>query len=636
MENSPNLINRLILGASRSKKRLLMVLGDLIALPFALWSAFALRLSDWWPSEYLLPALPLFLLTAVGGVVLLSYFGLYRAVIRYLGVQAVSQIFKGIVLTSFFVFVVALVLDLSPFPRSVPIIFALVALLYVGGSRLFVRAYYYWLVSNYVSAEPVVIFGAGTTGAKLPSALRGGGKYLPICFIDDDKRLHNSVVSGLIVHSSDQLERIVLENNIHTVLLAVPSASAQKRKDLIEKVVSLNLRALTVPTMSEIISGVSENSLREVKLEDLLGRAPVPPIPELINDSIHNKTVLITGAGGSIGSEISKVVLQEGAKRILLLDSSEFALYTIEQSLSKILAHSFKGIEIIPILGSVLDDKLIKSIFNRFEVQTVYHAAAYKHVPLVEHNVINGLKNNVFGTRIVLNAAIDASVERFILVSTDKAVRPTNIMGATKRLAEIIVQAAASQQCSTTLSMVRFGNVLGSSGSVVPLFKQQIYEGGPITITHADITRFFMTIPEAASLVVQAGSMASGGEVFVLDMGEPVKIIDLAKNMIRLSGRTLKDEQNPDGDIELVVTGLRPGEKLYEELLISGSEEKTIHPKIMKAEESSVPQDLLLEKLSELEVAISDFDSDRAKDILIGLVNGYNAAPKNVDWFTNA
>lgn len=633
MNQSPNLLNRIILSSSRSKKRLLMILGDLIAFPLALWSAYALRLSDLWASDYLEPAALLFTILPFMGVLILGYQGLYRAVIRYLSVRAVFQVLKGVLAAALSIYLIAYAFDLSPFPRSVPIIFALVAMLYVGGSRLLVRSYYYWLITNYVQTEPVIIYGAGTTGAKLPSALKGGGIYSPVCFLDDDARLKNSSVSGLQVYGFDDLNTLLEVHAVKTVLLAIPSASKQQRKHLIEKLVALDLKVLTVPTMSDIISGVSDSTIREIDVADLLGRDAVAPIPDLLSKSIFDKNVLVTGAGGSIGSEIATQALKNGARVLVILDSNELALYTIEQSL----LNHFKnqqntGIEIIPILGSVLDKKLLASLLQRFGIQTVYHAAAYKHVPLVEQNIINGVRNNVFGTKSVVDASIKAGIERFILVSTDKAVRPTNIMGATKRLAELIVQSSANAQHKTIVSMVRFGNVLGSSGSVVPHFKMQIADGGPVTLTHPEINRYFMTIPEAASLVIQAGSMSEGGEVFVLDMGEPVKIIDLAKNMIKLSGYTVKDSENSEGDIAIEITGLRPGEKLYEELLICGNEEATIHPKIMKANEAFLNQDELEASLENLSAAIEAYDSKLAKETLISTIKEYQASDRNVDW----
>lgn len=632
MGSNTNFFNRFILSSSRSAKKMLMVAGDLVMLPLALWSAYALRLSEWWPELYIEPGLWLFAVVPAVGVIALAYFGLYRAVVRYMSVQAVSQVLKGVLLTAVSLYVWVAILDIAPFPRSVPIIFALVALLYVGGSRLLVRSYYYWLVSNFIRTEPVIIYGAGATGAKLLSILRGGEDFTPVAFIDDNPKLRNSTVGGMQVYGVETIEALKDDFNVRTVLLALPALSSDRRKEIIDQLGKAELNVLTVPSMSELLSGRSLGSLREVEIEDLLGRDPVPPKQELIQKSITGKVVLITGAGGSIGSEIARQVTVAGARKVLLLDSSEFNLYQIERDLNLLKHQENSTVELVPLLGSALEPTYIERVLEQFGVDTIYHAAAYKHVPLVEHNIVSGVRNNVFGTQAVLQAAIAQKVSRFILISTDKAVRPTNVMGASKRLAEMLVQNAHFQASETICSMVRFGNVLGSSGSVVPLFKSQIASGGPVTVTHPEITRYFMTIQEAASLVIQAGSMAKGGEVFLLDMGEPVKVAELAQTMIRLSGKSLRDSSNPHGDVEIKYTGLRPGEKLYEELLIGDAEEGTEHPKILKAQEQRLSQEDLDRVLEQLFDSIGRLDSNAVKTLLRTAVAGYQPAEKDVDW----
>lgn len=632
MDRNTNFFNRFILSSSRSAKRWLMLLGDLIMLPLALWGAYSLRLSEWWPDLYIYPAIWLFVISPLVGIAALAYFGLYRAVVRYMSMQAVLQVIKGVLLASVSLYVWVALFDISPFPRSVPVIFALVALLYVGGSRLLVRSYYYWLVSNFIGTEPVLIYGAGATGAKLLSVLKGMEEFTPIAFLDDNSRLKGSTVGGLPIYTPDALSSLKENSSVATVLLALPTLSSERRKEIIETLSAEGLNVLTVPSMSELLSGRSLGNLREVEIEDLLGRDPIPPKQELIEKSVTGKVVLITGAGGSIGSEIARQVTVGGARQVLLLESSEYSLYQIERVLLALKEHEHLHAEIVPLLGSVLEQGYIEKVLKRFKVDTVYHAAAYKHVPLVEHNIVNGVRNNVLGTQAVLQACLAQKVSRFILISTDKAVRPTNIMGASKRLAEMFVQNSQNIKAETVCSMVRFGNVLGSSGSVVPLFKEQIAAGGPVTVTHPEITRYFMTIQEAASLVIQAGSMARGGEVFLLDMGEPVKVVELAKTMIRLSGKTLKDASNPQGDVEIKFSGLRPGEKLYEELLIGYAEDSTEHPKILKAHEQCLSEQELENTMRQLTRSINATDGQAIKEVISAAVHGYRPALKTVDW----
>jgi FlaA1/EpsC-like NDP-sugar epimerase len=609
-----------------------MVSFDLFTFPFALWIAYVLRLSQWWPEQHLGAAWSLFVATAIMGVASFAYFGVYRVVVRYMTGHAVLQVCKGVLITTVVLYVCASLGGLYPFPRSVPVIFALVAFLYLGGARLLVHSYHYWLVSKVTHAEPVIIYGAGATGAKLLSVLKGTEKFTPVAFVDDNPRLEGSTVGGIPVYTSDGLQPLIEDSRVVTVLLALPALSLERRKEIIETLGSEGLNVLTVPSMSELLSGRSLGNLREVEIEDLLGRDIVPPKQELIDKSVTDKVVLITGAGGSIGSEIARQVMVGGARQVLLLDSSEFSLYQIERDLVALKECDQLPTELVPLLGSVLEQGYIEKVLQRFKVDTVYHAAAYKHVPLVEHNIVNGVRNNVLGTQAVLKACLAQKISRFILISTDKAVRPTNIMGASKRLAEMLVQNTQNIKTETVCSMVRFGNVLGSSGSVVPLFKEQIAADGPVTVTHPDMTRYFMTIQEAASLVIQAGSMARGGEVFLLDMGEPVKVVELARTMIRLSGKTLKDASNPQGDVEIKFSGLRPGEKLYEELLIGDAEEGTEHPKILKAHEQSLAPEELENLVARLNGAIGNLDSAEIKTLLAEAVKGYQLSQDNVDW----
>jgi len=621
------------LSMSLSTKRFFLVLADMLALSVALWSAFALRLSDWWPSSFLSDAWALFIAAPVAGATIFIKLGLYRALVRYLNVKLFQTVAIGVLLLVGLIYGATFTLDLWRVPRSIPIIFGLSAWLYLGASRLIFRSYYHWAVNRTLSRGRVLIYGAGAAGAQLAIILTDGGDYQPIAFVDDDKSLKKGSVAGYKVYPTSALADLVKRLRIDHILLAIPSASPEQRKRVLEKLSALHISIKTMPSMLEMLEGESPDVLREIEVDDLLGREMVSPNTDLIAKSIKGKRVCVTGAGGSIGSELCRQALQHGASMIVLYELSEFALYTIEQELAELRSKQSYDAEIIPIIGSVQVKERLEMVLTRFQIQTVYHAAAYKHVPLVEHNVLQGLANNSLGTIKSAEAAEAAGVERFVLISTDKAVRPTNVMGATKRFAELCVQDIASRtQSQTIFSMVRFGNVLGSSGSVVPLFRKQIKEGGPITVTHPEINRYFMTIPEAASLVIQAGSMASGGEVFVLDMGEPVKITNLAENMINLTGLTVKSVDNPKGDIEVVFTGLRPGEKLYEELLISDDVIPTSHEKIMCAREEVLTSSAIQQLLSEADEAIKSEDSDRAREILKVAVSGFNPSSGNVDW----
>ena len=620
-------IGRWLLSLSRNTKRAVMLAADFVFLPLALWSSYALRFAEPFNWDYLKPALPLFGLVPLVGLFIFIRIGLYRAIIRFMGHRAIWSVFYGTVILSLAIYAMAYVLRIDPFPRSIPINFALVALVYVGGSRLLVRYYYHHMVGRFNDRVPVAIYGAGGAGVQLLNALGQSTEYNPVAFIDDSPALRNANVSGRKVYSPDNLEKLINKFSIQQVFLALPNATAPERQRIVEHLADFPVRVQTIPSMPEIIQGRSVDALAEIGPTDLLNRESVAPITALYESSIQGKVVMVTGAGGSIGSEICRQAAANGASKLVLFEISEFALYNIERELS---AAGHAEI-LIPLLGNVCDRQRLDAVMSKFHVQTLYHAAAYKHVPIVEHNIQEGFRNNALGTRTVALAAIANQVERFVLISTDKAVRPTNVMGATKRLAELFIQDLATQTHNTRFGMVRFGNVLGSSGSVVPVFQKQIRAGGPITVTHPEITRYFMTIPEAASLVIQAGAMAQGGDVFVLDMGQPVKILDLARRMVHLAGLRLKDESNPEGDIAIEFQGLRPGEKLYEELLIGDDVITTEHPKIMRANEGHLSGDDVAQLLARSAECLEAGDSEGLRDILLQAVSGFEPSSANVD-----
>lgn len=616
-----------IIHMPRSSKRLLMMLLDSIFLPVCLWASYALRLSNWWPDFYLKAHWWLFVVVPLVGVFIFSRTRIYRTILRYIGSKAVLQIVKAVALLSLVLLIIGYNVSGPTVPRSVPIIFGLVALLYVAATRFFYRHYYHWILQRISKNEAIAIYGAGAVGVKIAAAMSDSDLYRAVVFIDDDPHLTGSVVQGLRVYSPNELKKIVPKYQLTGALLAMPSAAREHRLNAVEKLTASKLKVLTVPALSEIkAGGAQEGQLRVVQIEDLLGRDPVPPRSELFNLSVKDQTVLVTGAGGSIGSELCRKILSIGPKKLILFDSNEFNLYQIEQELTERMQEEGRRIEVHPVLGSVTDRARFEATVYEYSVDTLYHAAAYKHVPLVEQNVLVGIENNIFGTRVVCEAAKKSGVKRFILVSSDKAVRPTNVMGATKRFAELIVQDMASRKTKTIFSMVRFGNVLGSSGSVVPLFKRQIAQGGPLTVTHRDVSRYFMTISEAASLVIQAGSLAEGGEVFVLDMGREVNIYDLACQMILLSGLTVRDENDADGSIEIKFSGLRPAEKMHEELLIGREFLETEHPRINKALEENLAVEIINQHLLALEKACENNDAPGVLQILASAGLGYEPA----------
>ncbi len=638
-----NQIAQPLLNLPRPAKRLLALSVDALLCVFTIWIALCLRFETWmlpqgnqWVALGLSPllALPIFIVS-----------GFYRAIFRYAGMAALLTVTKAIFIYSVLYSIALATLTLPNVPRSLGLLQPPLLLLVVGASRAIAR---YMLSGIYMNqlkrgALPkVLIYGAGSAGNQLASAMSNSRDMRAVGFLDDDKHLHGHELNGLKIYDPADLINLVKRLQVSDVLMAIPSASRQRRNEIFDLTRQSHVAVRTLPGLMDLAQGhVSVSDLRELDIEDLLGRDAVPPNASLFAQNIYAKVVLVTGAGGSIGSELCRQIIQAGPLRLLLVEQSEYALYTVHQDLQQLLSvQKTHEVELLPLLASVRDAKRMREIMRIWKPHTVYHAAAYKHVPMVEHNAVEGVKNNVFGTLSTAMAAGQEGVSHFILISTDKAVRPTNIMGASKRLAEMVLQALAAdtvhQAWSTRFSTVRFGNVLGSSGSVVPLFRQQIIDGGPITLTHADITRYFMTIPEAAQLVIQAGAMANGGDVFVLDMGEPVRIVDLARRMVELSGLTVRDETKPDGDIEIQITFMRPGEKLYEELLIGDNPLPTDHPRILKAHEDFLPWSDLNEHLLVLTKALNANNVPVIREMLKELVHGYLQDGHIVDWVHSA
>lgn len=640
-----------VLALPRPAKRFVALMVDLSLCVLTVWLAYYLRLgefisfagaSEWaqgavWAGVASVSiALPIFVVS-----------GLYRAIFRYSGWPALLAVARAVGIYGLLYASVFTAIGVAGVPRTVGIIQPILLLLFVGASRALARV---WLGDQYLSilkraSRPkVLIYGAGTTGRQLAAAMANSHEMQVAGFLDDDDRLHGHVLNGQPIYNPADLDKLATALNISDVLLAMPSLSRKRRNEILSQIRVARVAVRTLPSVTDLAQGkVSISDLRELDIDDLLGREPVTPNHILLAKNIVGKVVLVTGAGGSIGSELCRQILAVNPAKLLLIEQSEFALYAIHQELEEKLA----GLDgatppvLVPLLASVQDDDRMREIMSTWHPDTVYHTAAYKHVPLVEHNPAAGIKNNVLGTLRTAQAAAENGVSDFVLISTDKAVRPTNVMGASKRLAEMALQALAATQAGaggpvgtggTKFSMVRFGNVLGSSGSVVPKFRQQIRDGGPITLTHPEVTRYFMTIPEAAQLVIQAGAMAKGGDVFVLDMGQPVKIMDLARRMVELSGLTVKDEQHPEGDIEIAVTGMRPGEKLYEELLIGDNPKPTVHPRIMKAHEEFLPWAEFEAKLTALEMALNVNDVGVIRLMMQQLVAGYIPSDDIVDW----
>lgn len=652
-------LRTLLLGLTRRQKRAFQVVTDVFLVWFALWMAFVVRLGI---DELINPFteyLWLFLSATVIAIPLFIRFGMYRAVMRYFGNDALIVIIKAVSLSSL---ILALVVYWSGnhqifVPRSVIFNYWWLSMVMIGGLRLAMRQYFlgdWFTAAQHVpfanrddGLPKVAIYGAGAAGNQLVAALRMGRLLRPVAFIDDDGSIADRVISGLHVYKPKHIQQMLDVTGAQQILLAIPSASRGRRREILTFLEGFALHVQSVPGFMDLASGrVKVDDIQEVDIADLLGRDSVPPQDELLEHCIKEQSVLITGAGGSIGSELCRQILTLQPTTLLLYEHSEFNLYSILQELEQRVVRESLSVKLLPILGSVRNQEKLFDVMKTWHVDTVYHAAAYKHVPMVEHNIAEGVLNNVIGTLNAAQASLRANVANFVLISTDKAVRPTNVMGSTKRLAEMTLQALSSEIApvlfgetsnvsrvnKTRFTMVRFGNVLGSSGSVIPLFHKQIKSGGPLTVTHPKITRYFMSIPEAAQLVIQAGSMGLGGDVFVLDMGEPVKIVELAEKMVHLSGLSIRSEKNLQGDISIEFTGLRPGEKLYEELLIGDNVVSTPHPMIMSANEDYLPWDVLKARLAELLTAVEMDDYARVRQLLRETVSGYSPDGEIVDW----
>lgn len=626
-----------LLESPRSVKRAVTLVVDFIAVVFSLWLAFSLRYGEfymppqtqWW----------IFLAAPVIAIPIFIRFGLYRAIIRYLGMHAIWTVVKATLLYTVLFAVLVLISKVEGVPRTVYGIQALILLIISGGARILAR---WWinriqngesnLARNIRKVPPIIIYGAGASGIQLAAALKQSHQYTPVAFIDDAKELYKQQINGLTIYPFTQLSHVIEKYAVVDLLLAIPSATRHRRNEIIRLLEAYPLHVRTLPNLKDLTDGaVKTSDIQEVDVADLLGREQVAAEQDLLHANITGKSVMVTGAGGSIGSELCRQIVKLKPTSLVLYELNEFGLYEIEKELL-ILG---LDVQIIPVLGTVLNQARLEAVCRQTNINTIYHTAAYKHVPMVEKNVTEGVRNNIFGTLACANAAIACKVETFVLISTDKAVRPTNTMGASKRFAELVLQALAEHKKESVLTrftMVRFGNVLGSSGSVVPLFREQIAKGGPVTVTDQRVIRFFMTIPEAAELVIQAGAMGEGGEVFVLDMGEPVKIVDLAKRMIHLSGYIEKDQEHPDGDIEIVYTGLRPGEKLYEELLIGDNVTDTEHSMIMRAAEKFIPWSELKEILSQLQQVNEENETEQIRTILLEYVDGFKPQCDNQDW----
>jgi FlaA1/EpsC-like NDP-sugar epimerase len=648
-----------LLSLPRRRKRILQVIADIVLVWLALWMAFVVRLGI---DELVNPVVLhswLFISAPIVSIPLFIRFGMYRAVMRYFGNDALIAIIKAVSLSALILGVVVYWYSNheNVVPRSIVFNYWWLSLIMIGGLRLAMRQYFlgdWFAAAQHVpftsrddGLTKVAIYGAGAAGNQLVAALRMGRVMRPVAFIDDDSSISDRVISGLQVFKPKHIQQMIDTTGAQEILLAIPSSNRARRREILGLLEGFPLHVRSVPGFMDLASGrVKVDDIQEVDIADLLGRDAVPAQGDLLEHCIKGQSVLVTGAGGSIGSELCRQILALRPTTLLLFEHSEFNLYSILSELEQRITRESLPVRLLPILGSVRNQAKLLDVMKTWHVDTVYHAAAYKHVPMVEHNIAEGVLNNVIGTLNTAQAALQAGVSNFVLISTDKAVRPTNVMGSTKRLAELTLQALSrelapvlfgdkanvSRVNKTRFTMVRFGNVLGSSGSVIPLFHKQIKSGGPLTVTHPKITRYFMTIPEAAQLVIQAGSMGQGGDVFVLDMGEPVRIVELAEKMIHLSGLSVRSDKNPHGDIAIEFTGLRPGEKLYEELLIGDNVVATQHPMIMSANEDHLDWELLKGKLTELLAAVDADDYSRVRQLLRDTVSGYAPDGEIVDW----
>jgi FlaA1/EpsC-like NDP-sugar epimerase len=652
------LLRDFLLNLPRRHKRILQVVTDLVLIWLCLWLAFVVRLGldKAWAAVH--EHAWLFFATPLITIPLCIRFGMYRAVMRYLGREALVEITKALTVAALVLSVVILLLqrpEEPQIPRSFLMLYWTISLVVLGGLRLLMRQYFlgdwrgiggHWFRQRR-HLPKVAVYGAGSAGNQLVRALRMGNAMEPVAFLDDDNSIATRTIAGLKVYKPKHIEEMLRVTGATQVLLAMPSASRARRREVLAFLEPYPVHVRTVPGFMDLAQGlIKVQDLQEVDVADLLGRDPVQPDQQLFERCIKGQVVLVTGAGGSIGSELCRQILASGATTLILYEHSEFNLYAISQELERRIAHEQLAVQLLPVLGSVRNKKRLLEVFRSWPVNTVYHAAAYKHVPIVEHNIAEGIRNNVMGTLYAAQAAIETGVQNFVLISTDKAVRPTNVMGSTKRLAEMVLQALSQENevklfsdtdtrslpNNTRFTMVRFGNVLGSSGSVIPLFRKQIRDGGPVTVTHPEMTRYFMTIPEAAQLVIQAGSLGQGGDVFVLDMGEPVRILEMAQKMIRLSGLTVRTDEEPAGEIAIEFSGLRPGEKLYEELLIGDNVTGTEHPMIMRATEEYLPWDELCRILRHLLHLAEACDCEEIRKVLQETVCGYQPQSEIVDW----
>ncbi len=623
------MIRNHLLAWPRAAKQVTVVLLDVLLAWASTWAAFSLRLDamawptgdQWW----------VYLIAPLLSVPIFMRFGLYRAIFRFTGQAALNATAQAVVLYALVLSCILLWMHGFMVPRTLGILQPLIFLLLVGTSRALAR---FWLAGLSLSGgrpgARLLIYGAGTAGVQTASALEAAGQLRLVGFLDDDALKVGRSINGVPIFSASAIVPLVTELQVSDVLLALPSVTRARRNAIIRSLEGLPVHVRSIPSLSELTRGkVTAHDFQELDVEDLLGREPVLPQDELLQRDLAAQVVLVSGAGGSIGSELTRQILRQRPRQLLLLDHNEYGLYAIHQELQALCASHCWSVELVPLLASVSNPERLQAIFDQYRPATVYHAAAYKHVPLVEENPGEGVRNNVFGTLHMAQAAARSAVHRFVLISTDKAVRPTNIMGASKRMAEMVLQSMSAQYPRTLFTIVRFGNVLGSSGSVVPLFRKQLAAGGPLTVTHAEVTRYFMTIPEAAQLVLQAGAMGRGGDVFLLDMGAPVKIMDLARRMMHLSGLTERSAAHPGGDIDIVVTGLRPGEKLYEELLIGENPEPSEHPRIMKAREPFLGWDALQAELLGLRQAAEANDAAAIKAVFLRHVQGYQ--PHSID-----
>ena len=654
---TPSSMRQRLLDLPHGNKRILQLATDILLLWLALCLAFYIQLEDPSLIQPFGQHAWLFLCAPAIALPVFVRMGMYRAVMRYLGNEALLTIAKSVTVSALLLMLVSLLYDGqgAPVPRAVIFIYWFLGLLLIGGLRIAMRQYFTgdWFNLQERSAgrdcgrTRVAVYGAGSAGRQLAHALRLGDAMRPVAFIDDDRQLARRMIAGLPVYSPCQLQRLLAETGTQEILLAIPSATRARRREILEMLQAHPVPVRSMPSIAKLACGrVRADDLHEVDIADLLGRDVVPPRPELLERCIRDQVVMVTGAGGSIGSELCRQILASGPSTLIIYEHSEYNLYRIQSELEQRIHREGLCLCLVPILGSIRNGGRLFDVMQSWEVDTVYHAAAYKHVPMVEHNIAEGVLNNTLGTLYTAQAALRGEVRNFVLISTDKAVRPTNVMGGSKRLAEMVLQALARepevelydaprlkpQVNRTRFTMVRFGNVLGSSGSVIPLFREQIRAGGPVTVTHPDITRYFMTIPEAAQLVIQAGSLGEGGDVFVLDMGEPVRIAELAEKMVRLSGLTLRTPATPDGDIDIQYTGLRPGEKLFEELLIGDNVTPTCHSRILRAHEECLPWSELKRVLETLVEAIKADDFPRVRELLQRAVSGYAPAGDIVDW----